>query len=167
MPRTAIVVPGHGAFGATGYRITERCRRLVAAAEALSARRAPSAVVFTGWSPDGGPSEAEQMRGAWRGPAVELVVEPTASVTAENAARTVPLLLTREVELADIVCAPFHYLRARYFFHRLYGAHGIRARLRVVPERPSSRALAWELAALPVARRQLHRALAELDRSAR
>jgi len=167
MTRTAIVVPGHGAFGASGYRITSRCRRLVAAAESLAERLAPAAVVFTGWSPDGGPSEAEQMRDAWQGPDVELVVEPTATVTAENAARTVPLLLARDVELAQIVCAPFHYVRARYFFHRLYSAHSIRAHLRVVPERPSSRALAWELAALPVARRQLRRALAELDPGAR
>ena len=35
------------------------------------------------------------MRAAWQGPAVELVVEPTASITAENAARTLPLLLER------------------------------------------------------------------------
>ncbi len=166
MPRTTIVVPGHGAFEAAGYRITARCRRLVAAAETLAERLCPSAIVFTGWSPDGGPSEAEQMRDAWRGPKVELVVEPTASVTAENAARTVPLLLAREVELAEIVCAPFHYPRARYFFHRLYSAHSIRARVRVVPERPSSTALAWELAALPLARRQLRRMLAELEQSA-
>jgi uncharacterized SAM-binding protein YcdF (DUF218 family) len=167
MARTAIVVPGHGAFEDAGYRITTRCRGLVAAAETLAERLRPSAVVFTGWSPDGGPSEAEQMRDAWRGPEVELVVEPTASVTAENAARTVPLLLARDVELAEIVCAPFHYPRARYFFHRLYSAHSIRARIRIVPERLSSRALAWELAALPLARRQLRQALAELDRSAR
>ena len=38
------------------------------------------------------------MRDAWRGPAVELVVEPSASVTAENAARTLPLLVSRGVE---------------------------------------------------------------------
>ena len=37
------------------------------------------------------------MRDAWRGPAVELVVEPTARHTAENAARTLPLLLERDV----------------------------------------------------------------------
>jgi len=167
MTRTAIVVPGQGAFDGADYRISTRCRRLVVAAERLADRLRPSAIVFTGWSPTGGPSEAEQMRDAWRGPDVELVVEPTARVTAENAARTLPLLLDRDVELADVVCAPFHYLRARYFFHSLYSARSVKARLRVVPERPSSRALVWELAALPVARAQLRRALHELERSDR
>ena len=38
------------------------------------------------------------MRAAWRGPDVELVVEPTASITAENAARTLPLLVERGVD---------------------------------------------------------------------
>jgi len=167
MARTAIVVPGQGAFDGADYRISTRCRRLVVAAERLAERLGPSAVLFTGWSPTGGPSEAEQMRDAWRGPDVELVVEPTARVTAENAARTLPLLLDRQVELADVVCAPFHYLRARYFFHSLYSARSVKARLRVVPERPSSRALVWELAALPIARAQLRRALHELERSDR
>jgi uncharacterized SAM-binding protein YcdF (DUF218 family) len=163
MARTAIVVPGHGALEGAEYRISTRCRRLVVAAERLAERLRPAAVVFTGWSPLGGPSEAEQMRDAWAGLDVELVVEPTARVTAENAARTLPLLLARDIELAHVVCAPFHYLRARYFFQSLYAARSVRTRVRVVPERPSSRALAWELAALPVARAQLRRALRELD----
>jgi uncharacterized SAM-binding protein YcdF (DUF218 family) len=167
MTRTAIVVPGHGTFVPTGYRISARCRRLVVAAEGLAERLAPAAVVFTGWSPDGGPSEGEQMREAWRGPDVELVVEPTATVTVENAVRTLPLLLERSVELAVIVCAPFHYARTRYFFRKVYGSRGIEARVRVARVAPSSRALAWELAALPLARQQLRRALDELERSAR
>ena len=107
------------------------------------------------------------MREAWRGPDVELVVEPTATVTVENAVRTVPLLLERGIELAVVVCAPFHYARTRYFFRKVYGARGIEARVRVAPVAPSSRALAWELAALPLARRQLRQALDELERSAR
>jgi DUF218 domain-containing protein len=162
MPRTAIVVPGHGTHVPTGYRISSRCRRLVAAAESLALRLEPAAVVFTGWSPLGGPSEAEQMRDAWRGPNVELVVEPTATVTA---ARTLPLLLDRGIERAIVVCAPFHYVRTRYFFRRLYAARGIETHVRTVPVAPSPRALAWELAALPWARRQLRRALAELERA--
>lgn len=164
VPRTAIVVPGHGTYDRAGYRISSRCRRLVAAAEGLAVRLDPAAVVFSGWSPLGGPSEAEQMRDAWRGPGVELVVEPTATVTAENAARTLPLLLDRGIELAVVVCAPFHYARTRYFFQRLYTARGIETQVRTVPVARSPRALAWELAALPWARAQLRRALAELER---
>src|SRR5437763_15827093 len=93
---TAIVVPGHGRLDRDGvYRISARCRRLVREAERLAELLPAHAVVFSGWSPVGGASEAEQMRGAWRGPAAELVVEPTARVTAENAARTPPLLVER------------------------------------------------------------------------
>jgi len=167
VPRTAIIVPGHGGWDDNGYRISSRCRRLVAAAEELAERLAPRAVVFSGWSPLGGASEAEQMRDAWRGPNVELIVEPTAAVTAENAARTLPLLLDRSVELAYVVCAPFHYARTRYFFRRLYAMRGIDVNVRTVPVAPSVRALAWELAALPVARAQLRRARAELDHAGR
>ena len=163
MPRTAIVVPGNGRLESTGYRISERCRRLVVAAEDLAGRFAASTVVFTGWSPHGGPSEGEQMRDAWRGPDVELVVEPTATVTAENAARTLPLLRERGIELALIVCAPLHRARSRYFFRRLYATAGIEARVHVVRVPRSPGALAWELAALPWARAQLRRALAEVE----
>ena len=98
------------------YRIGRRCRRLIQAAERLAEELGADTVVFSGWSPAGGPSEAAQMRDAWAGPEVELVVEPTATVTAENAARTVPLLVERGVERAVVVCAPLHLYRARFFF---------------------------------------------------
>ena len=162
---TAIVVPGNGAFDSDGtYRITARCRRLVAEAERLAERLAPRAVVFSGWAPDGSVSEAEQMREAWRGPELELVVEPTATITAENAARTLPLLRERGVERALVVCAPLHLYRARYFFRRLYAAHGIEARFRTAPVTPTLHALGWELVALTARSRQLRAAEAELSR---
>src|SRR4029079_19681879 len=99
-------------------------------------------VVFSGWSPTGGPSEAEQMRDAWRGPAVELVVEPTAASTAENAVRTLSLLLEREMASVVVVCAPPHLLRTRLLFRRLYSGSGVEVGFRVPrlpPTRPSLR----------------------------
>jgi uncharacterized SAM-binding protein YcdF (DUF218 family) len=162
---TAIVVPGNGAFEPDGaYRITARCRRLVAEAERLAARYSPRTVVFSGWAPDGSVPEAEQMRAAWRGPEVELVVEPTATITAENAARTLPLLRERRIERALVVTTPLHLYRARYFFRSLYAAHGVDARFRVAPVAPTLHALAWELVALTARSRQLHAAEAELSR---
>jgi uncharacterized SAM-binding protein YcdF (DUF218 family) len=162
---TAIVVLGNGGFGRDGaYRITGRCRRLVADAERLASISLPRAVVFSGWSPNGGPSEAEQMRATWRGPSVELVVEPTASRTAENAARTLPLLLERGVERAVVICTPVHLYRARFFFRRLYGPVGIETEFRVVAIPPSPHAFAWELLALPLRRRQLRAAEGEVAR---
>ena len=104
------------------------------------------------------------MRAAWRGPDVELVIEPTASVTAENAARTLPLLLERGIRNAVVVCAPLHLYRTRFFFSRLYGAHDIATAFRVARTGVGVRALAWEIAALTACRRQLRAARAELAR---
>lgn len=158
--RTAIVVPGHARRG----RISEVCVSLVREAERLAAAADVVAVVFSGGSVHGGEPEAEQMRALWRGPQVELVVEPTAGVTAENAARTLPLLLDRGVEHAIVVCAPLHLYRARFFFTRLYGAAGIATEFRRVAAGRTLRALAWELGAAPAAPRQLRAARAELKR---
>jgi uncharacterized SAM-binding protein YcdF (DUF218 family) len=149
------------------YRISPRCLRLVREAELLAQSLPARTVVFSGWSPAGGPSEAEQMRSAWQGPAVELVVEPTATVTAQNAGRTLPLLVEREIRRAVVVCAPFHLYRTRYFFSELYDPHGIATEFHVVPQPLSPYALAWELIALPVCRLQLRAARAELARTGR
>ncbi len=164
----AIVVPGNGAAGLTGrYRISARCLRLVREAELLADSLPAATVVFSGWSPVRGPSEAEQMRAAWRGPDVELVVEPTATVTAQNAARTLPLLVERGIRKAVVVCAPLHLFRTRYFFSRLFEPYGIETEFRVVRVMRTPSALAWELAALPVCRAQLRAARNELARTAR
>jgi uncharacterized SAM-binding protein YcdF (DUF218 family) len=163
----AVVVPGHGAVDRDGtYQITERCRRLVAEAEKLAAELSPVAVVFSGWSPRGGPSEAAQMEQAWRGPPVELVVEPTARTTAENASRTLPLLLERGVDRAAIVCAAPHLLRTALFFGCLYRPRGVATQFHALRAAPPLGAIVWELAALPLLPWQIWTARAELDRSA-
>src|SRR3954451_16416427 len=104
--RTAVVVPGHGWPDLAGvHRISERCLRLVREAEQLVSSTGADVVVFSGWAPPGGPSQGGQKPDGLRGPAGELVVEPMAASTAENAARTLPLLLEREVGDAVVVCA--------------------------------------------------------------
>jgi uncharacterized SAM-binding protein YcdF (DUF218 family) len=153
--RTAIVVPGHHG--------PERLADLVREAEQIAQSSDVDVVVFTGWARRGGMTEAEQMHAAWRGPEAELVLEPTASVTAENATRTVPLLLERDVGRAVVVCAPLHLYRTRYFFTRLYGAYGIATEFRVARTRRSVGALLWEVAAATACRRQLRAAKAELS----
>jgi uncharacterized SAM-binding protein YcdF (DUF218 family) len=165
---TAIVVPGNGATAQDGvYRISSSCLRLVREAERLAEVLPAEAVVFTGWAPAGGSPEAEQMRAAWQGPNVELVVEPTAAVTAQNASRTLPLLLERGLRRAVVVCTPVHSYRTRFFFSRLYGAAGIETDFRVAPVALSPFALVWELLALPVCRLQLRVARAELMKALR
>ena len=160
--RTAIVVPGNESRVAGGYRISAACINCVREAERLARKYPVDAVVFTGFTRGSGPSEAEQMRDAWEGPDVELVVEPTASRTVENAVRTLPLLVERQIERAYVVCTPLHLFRTRFLFSRLYGAHGIETSFRVPRLPPSPRAVAWELVAIPVVRRHLRGAEAEL-----
>jgi uncharacterized SAM-binding protein YcdF (DUF218 family) len=162
---TGIVVLGHGRLDRDGeYRISDRCLRLVEEAEALARAEEARVVVLTGWSPLGGPSEAEQMRDAWRGPDAELVVESTATTTAENAVRTLPLLLERGVDHAVVVCAPQHLGRARYFFGRLYRDRGVATSFRTAAVPSSVRAALWELGANAVRRFELRAARAELAR---
>jgi uncharacterized SAM-binding protein YcdF (DUF218 family) len=163
--RTAIVVPGHGRLDLDGeHRISERCLRLVREAEQLVTGTGADVVVFSGWSSSGGPSEAQQMRDAWRGPAAELVVEPTATSTAENAARTLPLLLEREVGAAVVVCAPPHLFRTRVLFGLLYHGSAIALSYRAPRLAPTVRAIAWEILALPFVPVQLLLARAEIAR---
>ncbi len=140
--------------------------RLVAEAERAARSVAAELVVFTGWSSSGGPSEAARMRTLWRGSrAVELVVEETASTTAQNAARTLPLLLERGVTEAVVICNPLHLLRARWIFRRVYGERGVRVRCRPARVAPTPGALLWELGALTVAARQVRAARAEHERA--
>ena len=166
--RTAVVVLGHRSLGSDGvHRISSRCVRLVREAERLVGAGGADVVVFSGWSSTGGPSEAEQMRDAWRGPAAELVVEPTARHTAENAARTLPLLLERDVGCAVVVCAPSHLPRTRVLFGRLYRSSGVDVAFRAPRLPPSLRSIAWEVGAFPFLPVQLRAARAELARRSR
>jgi uncharacterized SAM-binding protein YcdF (DUF218 family) len=137
----AVVVPG--------TTIARTRERLVREAERVTVRTGAGLVVFSGRD------EAEHMRDLWRGPDAELVVEATATTTAENAARTLPVLAERGVEEAIVVCAPAHALRAGWIFRRIYGGRGIRVTVRPARVLPTPAALVYELAAATVARRQV------------
>jgi len=166
--RTAIVVPGHGRLDSDGvHRVSARCLRLVHEAEVLVSGCDAEVVVFSGWSASGERSEAEQMRDSWHGPSVELVVETTARNTAENAARTLPLLQERSVARAVVLSAPAHALRTRLLFRRIYRKSGIELAFRSPPLAPTVRSIAWELGALPFVPAQLRSARAERARRAR
>jgi uncharacterized SAM-binding protein YcdF (DUF218 family) len=130
--------------------------RLVREAERVAHTVDADVVVFSG------AGEAGPMRNIWQGPDVELVVEESATSTAENAAHTLPLLLERGIREAIVVCAPAHYIRARWIFRRIYGAGGIAVGFRLARIAPTPGAIVWELAASTVARRQVR---AHLDRT--
>lgn len=163
--RWAIVVLGSGELDADGvYRLRPVCLRSLAAAARLAERRTPRAVIFTGYSPYPGATEAEQMVDAWPGRTdVDLVAESTATITAENMARTLPHLLRRGVTEVTLVCGVLHLPRVRYFFGSTYRRHGIRCRYLGVRSGFNAHALAWEAAALPLARRQRRDARRELE----
>ena len=161
----AIVVPGSGRTGRDGtYRIGLRALECVDAAARLAEVRTPRAVVFTGWSPvPSGPSEADQMRAAWDGPDdVELLVETSARITAENMSRTLPLLVERGVREVTVVCGALHLPRVRFYFGGVYPRHGIRCAYVRTRQAPTPPALARELVAVALMRRQRRRALTEL-----
>jgi uncharacterized SAM-binding protein YcdF (DUF218 family) len=155
-----IVIPGHSERG----RVSARCQRLLMQAAELAERRVPGVIIFSGWSPNGGASEAEQMLEAWPGRRdLELVTETTAATTAQNASRSLPLLLERGIREATVVCAPVHAPRVRYFFGAVYGKAGLRCDVHIAKALATPYAVAWELAAAAVRRRQLRAALAELE----
>lgn len=157
-----IVIPGHSRRGT----LSDRCREVLRHAAALAEARVPRVIVFTGWAPQNGPSEAEQMLHAWPGRRdVDLAVEGTAAITAQNASRSLPMLLVRGIREATVVCAPVHTRRVRYFFGPLFEQAGVRCEISPALVPSSPRALAWELAALTVRRRQLRSALAEVESS--
>jgi uncharacterized SAM-binding protein YcdF (DUF218 family) len=160
----ALVVLGSSRRTRGGYSISRACRRVVGHAEQYARARVPQVVVFSGWAPDGALSEADQMRAVWRGPDVELVVEPTASTTAENAARTLPLVARRGLLEAVVVCSPLHLYRARWLFKRLYEPRRIQTTFTTPPTIPTPSAFVWELGALTVRSRQLRAAEQELRR---
>jgi len=150
MPPPALVV--------LGSSLASTRRRLVAEAERAARASGSELVVLSGWSPAGGPSEAELMRSLWRGTAaVEFLLEERASNTVENAVRTLPLLVERGVTDAVVICAPLHLGRARWIFRKVYGERGIAARFRPARVLPTPGALLWELGALMVVARQVRR----------
>jgi hypothetical protein len=105
------------------------------------------------------------MRAAWDGrDDVELLVEPTATITAENMSRTLPLLVERGVREVTVVCGDLHLPRVRFYFGGVYPSHGIRCTYVRTRQFPTPPALTRELVAVALMRGHRRRALAELGR---
>ena len=168
-PDQVIVVLGYHEFDDDGrHGISSICRAAVRRAEELAAKAKvpPRAVIFTGWSSDGGPAEADQMAEEWTGRRdVSLIREPRAVNTAENAVRS--LELVRAIDGASevvLVCSIRHFPRARFLFGRLYGRYGYRTRYRyVVRPLPSLPLVRHELSSIARMARDRRRALRLLD----
>jgi uncharacterized SAM-binding protein YcdF (DUF218 family) len=166
-PERVIVVLGYHEIGDDGsHGLSPVCRAAVRRAEALARDDPPRAVIFTGWSSSGGPSEADQMADEWQGRRdIPLIREPHASNTAENAVRS--LALVRELEGASevvLVCSIRHFPRVRFFFQRLYRGNGLATRYRYVVRPFPTPSLLWhELSSMTRMARDRRRALGLLD----
>ena len=116
-------------------------------------------MIFTGWSSNGGPAEADQMAEEWNGRGdVALIREPRAVNTAENAVRSLELVRTIEgASEVVLVCSIRHFPRARFMFAQLYRRYGYAIRYRYV---------IWPLPSLPLVRHEL-RSIARMARDRR
>jgi uncharacterized SAM-binding protein YcdF (DUF218 family) len=167
--RVLVVLGYHEICDDGRHGISSICRAAVRHAEALAAEVPPRAVIFTGWSSNGGPAEADQMAEEWKGRRdVPLLREPQAVNTAENAVRS--LALVKAIEGASevvLVCSIRHFPRVRFLFDRLYRRHGYVTRYRYVfrplPSLPLIVRELWSIARMTRDRRRALRLLEELD----
>lgn len=98
------------------------------------------------------------MRDAWQGGAVEVVAEPAARDTVENATLSLPLLRARQVERVLVVCAASHGPRVRLLLPAYFGRHGLETALEPFWRPFPLRRVLWELRGLrwvPAFRRRL------------
>ncbi|MDX6592148.1 MAG: hypothetical protein QOJ13_1344 [Gaiellales bacterium] len=162
-----IVVLGYHEIGDDGsHGISAICRAAVRRAESLAGETTPRAVIFTGWSSNGGPTEADQMAAEWKGRQdVALIREPRATNTAENAVRSLELLQRIEGGSEVIaVCSICHFPRVRFLFDRLYKRHGYSIGYRYVTSPvPSLRLVLAELSSITRMTRDRHHALRLLN----
>jgi glucosamine-6-phosphate deaminase len=128
------IVLGHREPGISAeHRISAHSRARLRRAARLTRQTPIKAVILTGYTHTGGLSEAEQMGLEWTEAEVPVVLEVAGRNTAENASRSLPLVLAQGgVRKVSVVTSAWH-LRAPYFFapYREYGLD-----LRLVPAAP-------------------------------
>ena len=106
------------------HRISHESLGRVHRAEWIARNRPTLAAILTGYTSTGGLSEAEQMRAAWRVADVPPVLEVAGRNTAENATRSLPLVLALgDARRVTVVTSAWH-LRAPYHF-RAWRRHGL------------------------------------------
>ncbi|HET8952184.1 MAG TPA: 6-phosphogluconolactonase [Solirubrobacteraceae bacterium] len=113
----AIVILGHRDPGVSPeHRISAESRARLRHGLRLAHRGGARAVVLTGYTSTGGLSEAEQMKGAWDEHVAPALLEVAGRDTAENASRTLPILIALgEARRVTVVSSPWH-LRVPWYF---------------------------------------------------
>jgi hypothetical protein len=128
------IVLGHREAGISAeHRISAHSRARLARAVRLCRETPVRAVVLTGFTHTGGLSEAEQMQREWPLSDVPALLEVAGRNTAENASRSLPIVLALGgIGRVSVVTSVWH-LRAPYFFAP-YRAFGLELAMR--PARP-------------------------------
>jgi uncharacterized SAM-binding protein YcdF (DUF218 family) len=95
--------------------------------------------------------EAELMREAWKGPAVELVFDPRARNTAGNAAGVAAVARELGASEVVVVTSRWHARRAALLLRAALRGSGIEVTTSSPPEPPGARLFLRELACLAAA----------------
>jgi glucosamine-6-phosphate deaminase len=158
-----LVVLGHREPGISPeHRISRESRARLRHARRLASRRPVRAVVLTGYTSTDGLSEAEQMKAAWDEHLAPALLEVAGRDTAENASRTLPILLAMgEASRVTVVTSSWH-VRAPFFFAP-YRHYGLRTSFRVSFAHGNwPRMLQEELGGIPPARARRRAAMAAM-----
>jgi glucosamine-6-phosphate deaminase len=112
-----LIVLGHRDPGvAPEHRISPQSHARLRAALRLARGTPVRAAVLTGYTSAGGLSEAEQMKAAWDEHEAPALLEVAGRNTAENASRSLPLLLALgEARRVTVVSSAWHF-RVPWFF---------------------------------------------------
>ena len=120
------------------------------------------AVVLTGYTATGGLSEAEQMKGSWDESVAPALLEVAGRDTAENASRSLPIVLALgEARQVSVVSSAWH-LRMPFFFQP-YRRFGLSLTFRGPLQRGSwGRMIGHEFRSMPRAWGDRRRAMAAM-----
>jgi uncharacterized SAM-binding protein YcdF (DUF218 family) len=163
----ALVVLGHREPGiSVEHRISHESRARLRHARELAERIPVRAVVLTGYTSTGSLSEAEQMKTAWDDHDAPALLEVAGRDTAENASRSLPILLALgDVRHVVVVSSAWH-LRVPFFFAP-YRRYGLRVSYRASFAHGAwPRMLAHELRAYPRAPARRRAAMATVPQAA-
>jgi glucosamine-6-phosphate deaminase len=143
------------------HRISHESLGRLHRAEWIARRRPTLAAVLTGYTSTGGLSEAEQMRAAWTVTDVPPLLEVAGRDTAENATRSLPLLLALgDARRVTVVTSAWH-IRAPYHF-RAWRGYGLEVGFAFDWRGDWRRMLGHELRGMRALRSERRRALAAM-----
>jgi hypothetical protein len=158
----ALVVLGHREpNGGSEHLASEASFARLHHAAGIAHREPVRLAVMTGWTTTGGLSEAEQMRAAWHVADVPPLLEVAGRDTAENATRSLPLVLALgDARRVTVVTSGWH-IRAPYHF-RAWRRYGLEVGFAFDRHGDWRRMLANELSGMRTMRSERHRALAAM-----